>query len=128
MGRLDSRGYLTIADRKKDIIIRGGENIASREVEDVLMSHPAIREAAVVGSPDDRYGERLCAIVVSSGPGLDLGAGRRHFAAAGLSRHKVPELLVNVDDLPRTPSGKVQKHVLRAALADGRLAPQAGLG
>ncbi len=118
IGRLDADGYLTITDRRKDIIIRGGENISSKEVEDVLILHPAVRDGAVTGAPDPRYGEVVCAfVIVEPGAELDLEALREHFFAAGIARQKTPERLVLVEDLPRTAAGKVKKHELRAALA-----------
>jgi acyl-CoA synthetase (AMP-forming)/AMP-acid ligase II len=116
IGRVDADGYLTITDRKKDIIIRGGENISSKEVEDVLARHPAILEAAVVAAPDDVYGERVCAFVVATAP-LTLEEVRAHFERAGVARQKAPERLELVDDLPRTPAGKVKKPDLRRLLA-----------
>ena len=117
IGRLDTEGYLTITDRKKDIIVRGGENISSKEVEDVLASHPSIAEAAAVGAADDTYGERVCAfVVVNAGTQFGLDDAARHFADCGLARQKTPERIVLVPELPRTASGKVQKHLLRAQL------------
>lgn len=114
IGRLDADGYLTITDRKKDIIVRGGENISAKEVEDVLAQHPAVAEAAAVGLPDERYGERVCVVVVLRPDcALDLDEIGRHFARTGLARQKTPERLVIVDELPRTAAGKVQKFVLR---------------
>ncbi|ORB32600.1 cyclohexanecarboxylate-CoA ligase [Mycolicibacterium parafortuitum] len=119
VGRLDTDGYLTITDRKKDIIVRGGENISSKEVEDVLSTHPAIAEAAAVGAADETYGERVCAfVVVRDGGHFDLAAAAAHFTAAGLARQKTPERIVIVPELPRTASGKVQKHVLRERLGE----------
>jgi cyclohexanecarboxylate-CoA ligase len=118
IGYLDAEGYLCITDRKKDIIVRGGENISSKEVEDVLMDHPAVCEAAAVGVPDERFGERVCAcVVLYSGQTLDLRQVRDHFDAAGLARQKTPEQLKLVAELPRTASGKVQKHLLRQQLS-----------
>jgi acyl-CoA synthetase (AMP-forming)/AMP-acid ligase II len=117
IGRVDAGGYLTITDRKKDVIIRGGENIASKEVEDLLMLHPAVADAAVVGQLDERYGERVAAFVqIRSGQSLDLDEVRRHFTAIGVARHKTPEFLLPIDELPRTPSGKVRKVELRDRL------------
>ena len=117
VGRLDADGYLTITDRKKDIIVRGGENISSKEVEDVLSAHPAIAEAAAVGAPDETYGERVCAfVVVNPGRRFDLADAAAHFADCGLARQKTPERIVVVSELPRTASGKIQKHVLREQL------------
>ncbi|WP_240355360.1 class I adenylate-forming enzyme family protein [Mycobacterium bourgelatii] len=117
VGRLDADGYLTITDRKKDIIVRGGENISSKEVEDVLSSHPAIAEAAAVGAVDEVYGERVCVfVVVNAGQRFEVADAARHFRECGLARHKTPERVVVVPELPRTASGKVQKHVLREQL------------
>ena len=114
IGRLDADGYLLITDRKKDIIIRGGENISSKEVENVLLGHPTVAEVAVVAAPDDRMGEvvRAC-VVLRAGETLTLDDVRAHFAAAGIARQKTPERLTLVDALPRNASGKVLKHVLR---------------
>jgi acyl-CoA synthetase (AMP-forming)/AMP-acid ligase II len=116
VGRIDADGYLTVTDRLKDIIIRGGENISSREVEDLLITHPAVADVAVIPVPDPALGERVCAVVVAR-PGctFDVDQAREHFAAAGAARQKTPELIVLADELPRTPSGKVRKDVLRAA-------------
>jgi acyl-CoA synthetase (AMP-forming)/AMP-acid ligase II len=119
LGHLDDDGYLTVTGRKKDIIVRGGEKISAKEVEDVLLRHPAVAEAALVGAPDQRYGERACAFVVlRPGASLDLAEVQRHFAGAGLARQKTPEQLVITTALPRTAAGKVQKFALRATLAD----------
>lgn len=117
IGRLDAEGYLSIVDRKKDIIIRAGENIASREVEDMLSLLPGVREAAVVGAPDERLGERVCAFIVAE-PGIDLSIERiaAHFAQQGLAKQKTPERVHIVDELPRNAAGKVLKLQLRARL------------
>jgi len=120
VGRLDAANCLTLTDRKKDIVIRGGENISSQEVERVLALHPAVRDVAVVAEPDPRYGERVCAFVVlEPAAGLDLDAVQRHFAAAGVARQKTPERLICLAELPRTASGKVRKADLRAMLRCG---------
>lgn len=119
IGRLDADGYLTITDRKKDIIIRGGENIASKEVEDVLARHPAVVEAAAVGRPDPRYGEKVAVFVqLKPGQSIDLDEIGHHFSSAGLARQKTPEHLVLVDEFPRSLSGKVRKVELRERLRD----------
>lgn len=114
IGRLDADGYLLITDRKKDIIIRGGENISSKEVEAVLLGHPAVADAAVVAAPDDRMGEvvRAC-VVLKPGASLTLDDVRGFFASTGVARQKTPERLTVVAELPRNASGKVLKHVLR---------------
>ena len=122
VGRLDDDGYLLITDRKKDIIIRGGENISSREVEDLLFGAPGIAEAAVVAAPDVRMGEVVCAfVIVRAGATVTLETVRSHFAQAGVARQKTPERLVVVADFPRTATGKILKHSLRAALRDGHI-------
>jgi acyl-CoA synthetase len=114
IGRLDFHGCLSITDRKKDIVIRGGENISSLEVERVLATHPAVRDVAVVAQPDQRYGEKVCAVVVlHEHASLDLAAVQTHFASAGVAKQKTPESLRIVAELPRTPSGKVRKGDLR---------------
>jgi acyl-CoA synthetase (AMP-forming)/AMP-acid ligase II len=124
IGQADGEGYVTIVDRKKDIIIRGGENISALEVEELLLRMPGVVEAAVVAAPDPRLGEHGCAFVRVAGADatLDLGQIRSHLAASGLGRQKWPEELRLVADLPRTPSGKVRKADLRRQLreeADG---------
>ena len=118
VGVLDADGYLTITDRVKDIIIRGGENVSAAEVEQLLAHMDGVAEVAVVAAPDERFGEHGCAFFRMQ-PGSappDLDAVRAHLAAAGLARQKWPEELRSVDELPRTPSGKVQKFVLRDLL------------
>lgn len=118
VGRLDVEGYLTITDRKKDIIVRGGENFSSKEIEDVLGAHPRVAETAAVGAPDERYGERVAVFVVlRKGTDLTVEEVAAHFRAAGLARQKTPEVVRVVAALPRTPAGKVQKVPLRARLA-----------
>ncbi|MEU2000771.1 AMP-binding protein [Rhodococcus sp. NPDC019627] len=118
VGVIDEEGYLTITDRKSDIIIRGGENIGAAEVEDVLLEMPMIAEAVVVAAPDARFGEHAAA-VVRLRPGRDLPTLDqvwKHFEAAGTARQKWPAELHIVEDYPRTASGKVQKHQVRAWL------------
>jgi acyl-CoA synthetase len=118
IGHLDAAGCLSITDRKKDIVIRGGENISSQEVERVLATHPAVQDVAVVAMPDARYGEKVCAFVVTrGGANLPLDEVRRHFHAAGVAKQKTPEALFVVDEFPRTASGKVRKADLRQRLA-----------
>ena len=114
IGRVDDDGYLIITDRKKDIIIRGGENISSKEVEAVLLGHPDIVDAAAVAAPDERMGEvvRACVVLVP-GAGLDLAALRSHFAHSGIAKQKTPERLTIMPELPRNASGKILKHMLR---------------
>ena len=109
-----NRGYLTIVDRLKDIVIRGGENISAAEVEHALLSHPAVADCAVVAVPDPVMGERACAFVIARGDiPPTLAELSTHIAAQGLAPFKRPERLELRDSLPRTPSGKVQKAPLR---------------
>jgi acyl-CoA synthetase (AMP-forming)/AMP-acid ligase II len=118
IGVQDAQGYLSIVDRKKDLIIRGGENIASKEVEDVMLRHPAVEEVAALGWPDDRLGERV-GIFVRLRAGvtdLTLAEVRSHFATTGLATYKTPEHIVLTDDFPRTPAGKIRKPELRARI------------
>jgi acyl-CoA synthetase (AMP-forming)/AMP-acid ligase II len=121
VGVLDPEGYLTITDRVKDIIIRGGENVSAAEVEQLLAHMEGVAEVAVVAAPDERLGEHGCAFfrMQAGSEAPDLAAVRAHLEAAGLARQKWPEELRTVDDLPRTPSGKVQKFVLRQQLRAG---------
>jgi cyclohexanecarboxylate-CoA ligase len=120
IGRLDAAGFLTITDRKKDVIIRGGENISSKEVEDLLARHPAVSEVAVCAAPDPLFGEQVCAFVIlRPGGALDLDEVSRHFVALGVARQKTPTKLCVTEDLPRTASGKVRKVDLRRFAADG---------
>lgn len=117
IGRLDADGFLTITDRKKDIIVRGGENISSKEIEDALLAHPAVAEVAAVGAPDQAYGERVCVFVVlKAGRALDLAEVQQHFATRGLAKQKTPERLEIATELPRTVSGKIRKPELRLLL------------
>jgi len=120
VGVLDEDGYLTITDRKSDIIIRGGENISALEVEETLLGLPDVVEAAAVAAPDERLGEHVAAVLVLR-PGRalpTLDEVRAHFERAGLARQKWPEEVHCVDEFPRTASGKVRKLRLRQALAE----------
>ena len=120
VGQLDENGRLTITDRMKDIVVRAGENISSREVEDLLVRHPAVLEAAVVGEPDSRYGERACAFIrVRPGTEFDLAAARRHFTELGVAKQKTPERIVVVEEFPRSANGKIRKPELRDRLRGG---------
>lgn len=117
VGYLDAEGFLYLTDRKKDMIISGGENIASSEVERVLHQLPQVAEAAVIGVPDERWGERVTAVVVlRPGTGLTLEELRAH-CAGRLGGFKTPKQLELREALPRNPSGKVLKRVLRDELA-----------
>jgi acyl-CoA synthetase len=115
VGVLDDDGYLTITDRKADVIIRGGENISALEVEEVLLAMPAVVEAVVVAAPDERLGERAAAVLrIRDGQDMPtVEEVREHFKKAGVATQKWPEELHRVDEFPRTASGKVQKFVVR---------------
>ena len=122
MGELDADGYLSIVGRKKEIIIRGGLNIAPREIEDLLAAFPEVVRAAVVGLPDARLGERMCACVVlrPDAPKLTLEAVVARLKASGLATFKLPERLEVLSELPTTASGKVQKHqIVRNLVGEG---------
>jgi acyl-CoA synthetase (AMP-forming)/AMP-acid ligase II len=111
IGRLDADGYLYIEDRLKDMIITGGENVYGPEVESVLIEHPAIADAAIIGVPDDYWGESVKAIVVATGdvdPGDIIAFCRRHLAG-----YKCPRTVDFAPSLPRNPSGKILKTALR---------------
>jgi acyl-CoA synthetase len=122
VGVIDDDGYLTITDRKSDVIIRGGENISALEVEEVLLSMPAVAEAVVVAAPDPRLGEHAAAVLrVKPGHRMPtLVEVRGHFERSGVARQKWPEQLSEVEDFPRTASGKVQKHLVRQGIAPCR--------
>jgi acyl-CoA synthetase (AMP-forming)/AMP-acid ligase II len=118
IGVLDDDGYLTITDRKADVIIRGGENVSALEVEEGLLTMPQVAEAVVVAAPDTKFGERVVAVLrIRPGESMPrMDQVRAHFDALGLARQKWPEELHRVpddQDLPRTPSGKVQKYLVR---------------
>ena len=117
LGRFTGDGHLVVTGRAKDIIIRNGENISPKEVEDILVTHPGIAEIAIVGIPDPRTGERACATVVpAEPPGPDVSELKSFLAARGVATFKVPEQVRIVDALPKNDAGKVLKHVLKADL------------
>jgi acyl-CoA synthetase (AMP-forming)/AMP-acid ligase II len=118
IGVLDADGFLSITDRKKDIIIRGGENVSAAEVEELLMRMPGVSEVAVVAAPDARMGEHACAFLRMQPGELppDLPAVRAHLEREGLAKQKWPEELREATDFARTPSGKIKKFALRDAL------------
>jgi acyl-CoA synthetase len=118
IGVLNDRGWLSITDRVKDIIIRGGENISAQEVEELLMRLPGVAECAVVAAPDERLGEHAAAFfrLQDGVTAPDLERVREALAAAGLAKQKWPEELHVVAEFPRTPSGKIQKFALRDQL------------
>jgi acyl-CoA synthetase (AMP-forming)/AMP-acid ligase II len=113
LGYRTPKGALVITGRKKDLIIRGGENISAKEIEDILIAHPAVRDVAVVSMPHPRLGEAVCAFVISTNPALTLRDLVCHLEKAGIARQKFPERLELVDDMPRTAAGKIKKDILR---------------
>jgi acyl-CoA synthetase (AMP-forming)/AMP-acid ligase II len=120
LGMVDEAGNLTITGRLKDVIIRKGENISAKELEDLLFTHPKVAEVAVVGLPDPASGERACAVVVTAEgqPDITFDEMAAHLKEAGLITRKLPEQLEIVDALPRNPSGKIVKQDLRQRFAD----------
>jgi cyclohexanecarboxylate-CoA ligase len=115
LGMVDRDGYVTITGRLKDVIIRNGENISAKEVEDLLYLHPAVADVAVIGLPDAKTGERACAVVAlkEDQPVLSFVGMQGFLIDQGLRRQAIPEQLEVVDAVPRNPSGKVLKHKLR---------------
>jgi acyl-CoA synthetase (AMP-forming)/AMP-acid ligase II len=116
IGRLDERGYLFVVDRLKDIIVSGGENIASLEVESVLMQHPAVDDAAVIGSPHEKWGEIVLALLVVN---RKIYASEiSDFSRQYLSGFKIPKSIIFIDSIPRNAGGKILKRKLREIYAD----------
>ncbi|WP_347954459.1 class I adenylate-forming enzyme family protein [Gordonia aichiensis] len=117
VARMDEDGYLYIVDRLKDVIIVGGENVHSQEVEEALRGHPRVADVAVVGRPHPEWGETVVAVCVTT-DGADITADEiRDYLTDKLARYKIPRETVVVDALPRNPSGKIVKHVLRESVA-----------
>jgi len=115
LGILDEGGFLRITGRRKDIIIRKGENLSAKGIEDVLAEHPKVADVAVIGVPDPASGERVCACVVlrAGSEGLTLAEVRTFMEARQVMRQKIPEQLELVAELPRNATGKVRKDLLR---------------
>jgi cyclohexanecarboxylate-CoA ligase len=122
LARIDPQGYVRITGRSKDVIIRGGENIPVVEIESLLYRHPAIAMAAIVAYPDERLGERACAVVVlKPGQSLDLPSLVDYLKEQKVATQYIPEKLVVRDAMPATPSGKIQKFKLRDMLRDATI-------
>lgn len=120
LGILTEDGYLVVTGRAKDLIIRNGENISPKEIEDILIRHPGIEEIAIVGVPDERTGERACAVIVAGeGPAPDVTTLRDLLDSQGVAKFKAPEEVTVWDALPRNDAGKVLKHKIRATLMRG---------
>jgi non-ribosomal peptide synthetase component E (peptide arylation enzyme) len=126
LATIDAEGYMRIVGRKKDIINRGGLKVSARELEEFLLQHPQVKDAAIVAVPDDRLGEKSCAFIVPRG---SAAPKLRELVALleerGIAKYKLPEYLVVVPSFPMTPSGKVQKFLLRDGVADGTYATEA---
>jgi acyl-CoA synthetase (AMP-forming)/AMP-acid ligase II len=117
--RLDEEGYLFVEGRDDDTIIRGGENIAPAEVEDVLLSHPAVRDAAVVGLPDEEWGQQICAVIVpveAEADRPDLSEQVRTYAAGKLRSSRAPSSVLIWPELPYTPTGKLLRRTIIGSL------------
>ncbi|HEY2269032.1 MAG TPA: AMP-binding protein [Streptosporangiaceae bacterium] len=123
LGVFTPEGGIRITGRSKDIIVRGGQNVPVVEVENLLARHDRIREVAVVAYPDERLGERGCAVILPDGEAPDLGELKDYLEKAGMARQFWPERLEIVDAMPRTPSGKIKKYLLRR-MVTGQLAGQ----
>jgi acyl-CoA synthetase (AMP-forming)/AMP-acid ligase II len=118
LGIVDDEGFVTITGRLKDVIIRHGENISAKEVEDLLYGHPAVADVAVIGLPDPKTGERACAVVaVKEGESFDVATMVAYLKDHGLRVQAIPEQLELVDAVPRNPAGKILKHKLREEFA-----------
>jgi len=114
LARVEGDGYFTVVDRMKDMIISGAENIYPKEIEDVISSHPGVREVAAIGIPDEIYGESVCAVVVTKSDCLIDEAAVIDFCAARIARYKKPKKVVFMSELPKNAAGKVTKNILRA--------------
>lgn len=113
---IDDEGYCNIVGRMKDVIIRGGENIYPREVEEFLFQHPAIKDVQIVGVPDEKYGEAVCAwIILHEGEALTL-ADLHAFCEGQIAHYKIPQFMKLVDQFPLTVTGKIQKFIIRRVM------------
>jgi acyl-CoA synthetase (AMP-forming)/AMP-acid ligase II len=121
LGQLDAEGYVTITGRLKDIIIRNGENVSAKEVEDLIYEHPKVADCAVIGVPDPKTGERVCAVVAcrEGAERLQMGELVSFLKSKRLMMQKIPERLELIDAIPRNPSGKILKRDLRERYAKG---------
>jgi acyl-CoA synthetase (AMP-forming)/AMP-acid ligase II len=122
LGNVDTEGFITITGRLKDIIIRKGENISAKEIEDVLYTHPKVGDVAVIGLPDPAQGERACAVVAPKDPAdpITFQEMTAFLREQGLMVQKIPEQLEIIETVPRNPSGKILKHKLREQYAGSR--------
>jgi fatty-acyl-CoA synthase len=123
LGRMDARGYVTITGRVKEMIIRGGENLFPAEIENALLEHSAIAEIAVVGVPDDKWGEQVACFMRCGGQEKPSAADLKSFIRERLAPQKTPAYWIWVDEWPLTGSGKIQKFKLAEGFAAGQYAP-----
>lgn len=124
LGTMDERGYVRITGRLKDVIIRGGMNIYSREIEDVIFDHPAVAQASVVGVPDEKYGEIVAAVIIPGDSAAPPSPDElKAYCRDRLARHKAPVLWFIVEEFPLTASGKVQKFMLQQLISEGAIRP-----
>jgi fatty-acyl-CoA synthase len=125
LGTMDERGFLKVTGRLKDMIIRGGLNIYPREIEELLFTHPAVADVAVIGVPDETWGEQIAAVIrTRPDTACPTSEELRQFCRSEMSPHKTPAYWIFVDSFPVTPSGKVQKFVLRDQFVAGQLQAQ----
>ncbi|HEX6493018.1 MAG TPA: AMP-binding protein, partial [Candidatus Dormibacteraeota bacterium] len=122
---MEESGYVHIVGRLKDMIIRGGENIYPREIEELLYTHPAVADVAVVGAPDPRWGEEVAAFVRPAAGASPTSEELFAFVRSHLAPYKAPKRWIFCDTFPTTPSGKVQKNLLRARLVEEEGVPRA---
>ncbi|RPJ00715.1 MAG: long-chain fatty acid--CoA ligase, partial [Deltaproteobacteria bacterium] len=120
MGRYDERGFIYIVDRKKDMIVSGGENVYPREIEEVFYQHPSVKEVAIIGIPDPYWVERVHALVVLKEGATATTEELIDFCKGRIARYKAPKSLEFVDSLPKTPSGKILKRELREKYWQGQ--------
>ncbi len=118
LGYKDADGFVFIVDRKKDLIIRGGFNVYPREVEEVLMRHPSVAQVAVVAMPDDKYGEEICAVVVTRDGESVTEQDLIAWSQEKLGKHKYPRSVRFVDTLPLGPSGKILKREITRSISE----------
>ncbi len=118
IGHMDADGYIFVTDRKKDLIIKGAENVAPKEIEEGIYAHPAISEAAVFGVADDRFGENLVAAVVLRRGAAMTEAELQEHLSGYVAKFKVPARVVFLDELPKNTTGKIQKRALRDQFAN----------
>jgi fatty-acyl-CoA synthase len=116
LATMDAEGYVNIVGRIKDLVIRGGENIYPREIEEFLYRHPKVQDVQVVGLPDKKYGEELCAWIIAK-PGQNVSADEvRDFCKGQIAHYKVPRYIEFVTEFPMTVTGKIQKFKIREAM------------